>query len=124
MTEAKPADDLDMDEILNAPIAFGLKSQGHIPTIERMLAEAWDKIGNEIGWMPSTAREHYERITSASAVAAAREEVFRDLRAKCEAAANTIWGEFDVEHDRFHTPSELIRGMEYIILAAMKGEGT
>jgi hypothetical protein len=46
-------------------IAFGLEQQGHIPTIERILADlgsneyAWDKIGKEIGWCPKTACYHY-----------------------------------------------------------------
>jgi len=51
------------DELLNAPVAFGLVAQGHIPTIEAMLLKGntWTEIGEAIGWMPGTAREHYER---------------------------------------------------------------
>ena len=51
------------DELLNAPVVFGLKNQGHIKTIENMLAEGktWLEIGKAIGWCPATAREHYER---------------------------------------------------------------
>lgn len=47
----------------NAKVVFGLKNQGHIPTIEKMLAEGkqWDDIGLAIHWCPITAREHYER---------------------------------------------------------------
>lgn len=53
----------DFAAILNAPVLFGLVAQGHIPTIERMLADGrdWDYIGGAIGWMPETAKEHYER---------------------------------------------------------------
>ena len=42
---------------------FGLKAQGHIPTIQRMLAEGktWEDIGREIGWDPGTAEEFYIR---------------------------------------------------------------
>lgn len=49
------------EQILNAPVVFGLEAQGHIPTIERMLDEqkTWDEIGKEIGWCPRTAMEHY-----------------------------------------------------------------
>jgi hypothetical protein len=38
-------------------------AQGHIPTIEKMVAEgrSWDEIGNKIGWCPKTAKEHYDR---------------------------------------------------------------
>lgn len=53
------------EELLgNAKVVFGLKKQGHIPTIERMLKEGknWDDIGAAINWCPLTAREHYERV--------------------------------------------------------------
>jgi hypothetical protein len=47
----------------NSPIAFGLVQQGHIPTIERMLAAgaSWKEIGNEIGWMADSAYDHYSK---------------------------------------------------------------
>jgi hypothetical protein len=54
----------DIEEALgNAKVVFGLKRQGHIPAIERMLKEGknWDDIGEAIHWCPITAREHYER---------------------------------------------------------------
>jgi hypothetical protein len=54
----------DIEEVLgNAKVVFGLKRQGHIPAIERMLKEGknWDDIGAAINWCPITAREHYER---------------------------------------------------------------
>ena len=43
------------------PVIFGLKAQGHIPTVERMLAEGetWAEIGKAIGWCPKTAERHY-----------------------------------------------------------------
>ena len=49
------------DCLLNARVLFGLVQQGHIPTIERMLKQgaSWDKIGEEIGWLPEAAEEHY-----------------------------------------------------------------
>jgi len=55
--------DPDLEKILNVPFLFGLKAQGHIPTIERMLSEGkdWEAIGKAIGWCPKTAQEHYER---------------------------------------------------------------
>lgn len=47
-------------------IAFGLKAQGHIETIERMLDEVkapphaiWERIGDKIGWCPLTAAAYY-----------------------------------------------------------------
>ena len=51
-----------MDELMNVPVRFGLAQQGHITTIERMLAEGktWEDIGREIGWCPKTAEDHYE----------------------------------------------------------------
>lgn len=54
----------EVEEVLgNAEVVFGLKRQGHIPAIERMLKEgkSWDDIGQAINWCPITAREHYER---------------------------------------------------------------
>ena len=59
----KDAEDKKAWEILmNAPILFGLKAQGHIPTIERMLENGatWKEIGKKIGWCPETAKEDYE----------------------------------------------------------------
>ena len=56
----------DLDEVLgNAIVVFGLEAQGHIPTIERMLAEGsnWEQIGKVIGWCHITAREQYEKYT-------------------------------------------------------------
>lgn len=47
----------------NAPIAFSLEAQGHIPTIQAMRDEgkSWREIGDRIGWMAGTAEEHYLR---------------------------------------------------------------
>ena len=44
-------------------IRIGLRQQGHIPTVERMLAEGrdWNEIGRAIGWHGPTAKEWYER---------------------------------------------------------------
>lgn len=45
----------------NVPIAFGLRAQGHLDTVERMLAEhrSWAEIGAAIGWDPETAERYY-----------------------------------------------------------------
>jgi len=50
-------------EVTDLRLAFGLRAQGHLPTVERMLAEglAWDEIGIAIGWCPKTAAEYYGR---------------------------------------------------------------
>lgn len=62
MTPTNPKTTDFPDELLNARVVFGLVKQGHIPTIEQMLAEgkSWDEIGQAIHWMPATAREYYE----------------------------------------------------------------
>ena len=54
------------DWFLDAPIQLGLIQQGHIPTIEIMLAEGktWEEIGAEINWDPGTAQHHYELYMS------------------------------------------------------------
>jgi hypothetical protein len=51
-----------MEEILNAPVRIGLVAQGHIPTIEKMLAKnkSWAEIGAAIHWEPNTAKEWYQ----------------------------------------------------------------
>ena len=48
-------------------IRFGLRAQGHIPTIQRMLAagESWGAIGKEIGWCPATAEKWFCRFACA-----------------------------------------------------------
>lgn len=45
----------------NIPVQVGLRAQGHIPTVERMLAEgkSWDEIGAAINWDGATAAEWY-----------------------------------------------------------------
>lgn len=50
------------DLLGDTPIQFGLRQQGHMPTIARMLAEGatWEAIGKAIGWTPDAAREWYE----------------------------------------------------------------
>jgi hypothetical protein len=57
-----------VDEFRSAKVVFGLRAQGHIPTIERMLAEgaSWPEIGDAICWCPDTAREWYERDQEAN----------------------------------------------------------
>jgi uncharacterized CHY-type Zn-finger protein len=50
------------EELLNAPVAFGLKAQGKLERIEAMLkmGHLWPDIAVAIGWCPGTARCHYE----------------------------------------------------------------
>lgn len=52
----------ELDDLLgDAVCVFGLEAQGHVPTIQRMLAdgETWDAIGKAIGWDPATAEQHW-----------------------------------------------------------------
>jgi hypothetical protein len=54
----------ELVELLDSKrVVFGLRAQGHIPTIEQMLAEgaSWNEIGKAIGWHGPTAKEYYER---------------------------------------------------------------
>ena len=46
---------------VGATVKFGLRAQGHLPTIERMLNEgaSWHAIGRAIGWDKHAACEHY-----------------------------------------------------------------
>jgi hypothetical protein len=51
------------DELAGVPILFGLAAQGHLPTIETMLAAGsdWNEIRRRISWDGDAARRHYER---------------------------------------------------------------
>lgn len=55
--------DSPWDFILNSGVTplFGLKAQGHIPTVERMVAEgkSWKEIGNAIGWAADAVEKHW-----------------------------------------------------------------
>jgi hypothetical protein len=44
-------------------LAVGLEAQGHIPTVEAMLAQgrSWEAIGKAIGWHGPTAKAWHER---------------------------------------------------------------
>lgn len=57
------------DELADVPILFGLAAQGHLPTIETMLAAGsdWNEIGRRISWDGETARRYYERHLARSA---------------------------------------------------------
>ena len=47
---------------MNSKVVFGLKAQGHIPIIQKMLKNhrSWKEIGKKIGWCPDTAKKHYK----------------------------------------------------------------
>ena len=61
-SETDEYDEYDEEYIQNAPVKMGLFAQGHISTIEKMLAEnaTWEEIGEKINWCPKTAKAHYE----------------------------------------------------------------
>lgn len=48
--------------VINAPLAFGLEAQGHVPTIEKMLMaqKPWQEIADTIGWDRATLIEHWD----------------------------------------------------------------
>jgi len=55
-----------IDEMLGSkPVVFGLRAQGHLSTVERMLlvGASWEQIGREIGWDPATAERFFEMET-------------------------------------------------------------
>ena len=43
-------------------VKVGLRQQGHVPTIKKMLSEdkSWKEIGEAINWDPETAKQHWE----------------------------------------------------------------
>lgn len=72
------------DSLMQSSVAFGLKAQGHLEKIEKMLANGilWPDIASAIGWCPGTARGHYE-------LAAGNQET-RELRAAVATAIELI----------------------------------
>lgn len=62
----------DMGRFLaaDAPIAFGLEAQGHIPAVESALSEGadWQEIGRRIAWDGETAKTYYERHLARTAI--------------------------------------------------------
>lgn len=63
-------------ESLHIPFVFGLEAQGHIPTVERMLAEdaTWDEIGKAIGWHGPAVADFFARYALRT-IAQLREEL-------------------------------------------------
>lgn len=51
----------DLLRVANAPIKIGLRAQGHLPTVRRMLEEGrgWEAIATEIGWAASAVQEWF-----------------------------------------------------------------
>ena len=43
------------------PVCIGLRAQGHLPTVEKMLREGatWEEIGKQIKWDADTVKEWY-----------------------------------------------------------------
>lgn len=54
----------DLMQDSGAKLQIGLRAQGHVPIVEKMLADgsSWDEIGRAIGWHGSTAKDWYERF--------------------------------------------------------------
>jgi len=74
MSETKPRGRTPLEQLgdilgeAGVTVTFGLSAQGHVPTIERMLAdgEGWPAIGRAIGWCPDTAKRHWQWHTAAA----------------------------------------------------------
>ncbi|WP_222046733.1 hypothetical protein [Rhizobium laguerreae] len=68
-TPTAETDTLADGQIAGARFLFGLEAQGHIPTIEAMLAEQadWQEIGRRILWDGDTAKAHYQRYLARNA---------------------------------------------------------
>lgn len=57
-----------IEKFLNCPVVFGLEAQGHIQTVESMLADGkgWEEIGKAINWDGDTAEKFYQRYLAAN----------------------------------------------------------
>lgn len=60
------------EEVLKIPVRVGLRQQGHMETVARMLLDGktWEEIGAEIHWHPETAK-HWWSFEAAAVVAEA-----------------------------------------------------
>lgn len=53
-----------LEPLMGCKFLFGLRNQGHIPTIMNMLrlGDSWNDIGKEIGWVAQAAKEEYDSL--------------------------------------------------------------
>lgn len=72
-------------ELGEVRVRFGLDAQGHVSTIERMLAEgaSWEDIGAAIHWDPATVKRHWAARQAALAVTAGLPEDEVVVAASC-----------------------------------------
>lgn len=80
MSDAKgPYEGID-EELLKTPPSIGLRQQGHMETVARMLLDGktWEEIGAEIHWHPETAK-HWWSVEAAAALT----EAYVDMAACC-----------------------------------------
>lgn len=49
-------------KLLDAPVRFGLRAQGHFDTVLQMRKDgrSWEEIGREIGWIPEAVERFFE----------------------------------------------------------------
>ena len=95
-----------------ATVKFGLRAQGHLPTIERMLDEgaSWHAIGRAIGWSKHAACEYYtiHLREDAKAAQAAWVAELAELRAALKSCEEATCANFDaVSAERDHLCSAL-----------------
>lgn len=78
---------------LDVPIAIGLRQQGHLPAVKRMLAEgkSWEEIGAAIHWHPKAAEEWF-RIEDRSA---AMDEALEQVKAFRSGPVEMFWNALD-----------------------------
>lgn len=59
-SDATPSE--GMKKLLSAPIAFGLRAQGHFDTVRNMRRDghSWEEVGRAIGWVPGAVERFYE----------------------------------------------------------------
>jgi hypothetical protein len=113
--------DEEFKDILNVEVVFGLVAQGHIPTIEYLLAsgEGWAYIGKVIGWEPDTVRRHYKAYLAQKVDAGSsgrpretsdgRKDVKPIEMIAAERARQVSQEGYDHEHDDEHDLEELAR---------------
>lgn len=60
--KSKSAKDRLIEMLGDIPVAIGLRQQGHMPTVARMLGEgaSWEEIGKAIGWQVAAAEKWWE----------------------------------------------------------------
>jgi hypothetical protein len=83
-----------LSEIPDVQVCFGLRAQGHLPTIRRMLKEgaSWEEIGAAIGWQGKAAAEWFDREDLADRMLESAASRIEAQGCRCRELKDARWG--------------------------------